>query len=1158
MEINKKAIVNNLRKLQKKLIINEVSAQGFYTKFSKNSTQIMDMYDLFNGDVLSKEDFVNLLNGKKIKLRSSSKDAKDFSFFQRISKINNSNVQKIKETNVDCLYIGYPYVLGTSDKIKCANDISHIFRAPLLLWKIKIDQPDNTNIWLELEKEEGAIVPRINSGLIARVAAINKKDIDVFDSKFNLELDNKLIHNVINLYNEIGFRFKTDTNDIVNQFNSRTIVKFEKPEIHKKYFKDKLDLDDHFFSFCTIGIFTHQNISLFNMYTEMIESDSGIEFYKKIQSMYSKTGNEIVDFNENEIKQITSLDFTQKKAIKLALNNSLVIQGPPGTGKSQTITNIIANAVYNNKKILFVTEKYVAAEVVDKRLNKLNKFSLPIFDIQKTSSKNIFYDKIKKIYDDYDYCNAVMNSNIVVETIENDFRILQKHSEWKQTSDVEKFIKVCKDKGSFSECKEWLTNFSLLPLEKNAEDFWNLINIFYYERENYYFWNNFFNENKLVKDDIKTINNVLDFFGNKKINQQDLAFFIRKGKIKKKYGFFSKFWNQKIINRNPRIFKYFEVNNVFPIEKLKSFSLNKYVDFDSRKNSQITKQYDAFLKQYNITNFDYQKIINYKFYNQFINKYQEFLNIDTSKIKEELKTLLKQKTKYDLSDIYAKVIEYICKTRESNNELEKECSDLYNHSIGQRRRGIDWAIKRYKKAINLNFPIIISNPDTAATLFKDYKFDYVIIDEASQVTLERSLPILYLGDICIISGDKQQLQPTDFFQAKLKEEYEDTFDESDEIIDSGLEDIEDSGSLLEFTEKKFRNIMLNYHYRSSKRELIQFSNVCFYDGKLVIANSPSNNLPGIEVIEVKNGVWDGKTNLNEAKEIVKLIKKITREKNHGSIGVITFNINQKYLIDDLLYNENDEFIKAEQNRKSDTGGDQSLFVKNLENVQGDERDIIIFSITYSKTTGGEFRQSFGPINKKGGQNRINVAVSRSKDKMYIFKSISSNSITREGPEGRKIFHDYLEYVELYNKTKDLESKEIKNLFLKYINNEQEEGDTTPTFDSDFEIDVYNALRQLPELKNYEFITQLQQSGYKIDLVIKNKKSGNYILAIECDGRPYHKANIAQREYDFYRQKYLEDRGWIFKRIDSLDWYRGDTKKIINDIKNTILQLDKTK
>ncbi|MDR2369018.1 MAG: hypothetical protein LBD63_00105 [Mycoplasmataceae bacterium] len=527
------------------------------------------------------------------------------------------------------------------------------------------------------------------------------------------------------------------------------------------------------------------------------------------------------------------------------------------------------------------------------------------------------------------------------------------------------------------------------------------------------------------------------------------------------------------------------------------------------------------------------------------------VNVDFN---SEIKNLMSTKLINDNKEILKNHLGNLYRILSKDNEAQKQRSDLLNHSKGTRKRKIQWAIKRYEKAINLFFPVIISSPNDVAAIFNHKRFDYVVIDEASQVTLERALPILYLGNTRIISGDKQQLQPTDFFQSKLKEEYEETYSDDDASVINDTSDIQDSNSLLEYVEKKYHIEMLTYHYRSSKRELIQFSNVVFYDGQLVVANSPKDNKPGIEIVDV-NGLWDGKTNIFEAKKIVEKIKSICSKPHHGSIGVITFNINQKNLIDSLIEQENDANINKELNRKKENGEDESLFVKNLENVQGDERDIIIFSLTYAKQGDGSFSQRFGPINQKAGENRINVAVSRAKNKIYIFKSIKASSIARAGQsKGRQVFHDYVEYVELFAKSNDLESKEIKSLFNRYLNTSEEKNDIEQThrFDSPFEEDVYHEIFNKLDTKKYKIETQIQQSGYRIDLAIKELKTGNFVLAIECDGHQYHHANQMQKDNDFYRQNYLENRGWAFYRIDSWKWYRSDRNKIVQEILKKLL------
>ncbi|MDR2835100.1 MAG: hypothetical protein LBV69_02710 [Bacteroidales bacterium] len=221
-----------------------------------------------------------------------------------------------------------------------------------------------------------------------------------------------------------------------------------------------------------------------------------------------------------------------------------------------------------------------------------------------------------------------------------------------------------------------------------------------------------------------------------------------------------------------------------------------------------------------------------------------------------------KKEKYDRKFIYEKILNEVqskIKGDDYNENylLQKECSDLYHQSkLIRHTKTVAQSLKMYKNAISAVFPVIISNPDVAASLYGGQKdlFDYVIFDEASQVTLERSVPILFLGKINIISGDQKQLQPSDFFQGKMKDEYEDTYveGEDDQILD--FSDIEDSSSLLAFTEKKFHKTMLTYHYRSQKRELIEFSNAVFYDRNLIVANTPKDNQLGIEVKTIVDGV----------------------------------------------------------------------------------------------------------------------------------------------------------------------------------------------------------------------------------------------------------------------------------------------------------------
>jgi hypothetical protein len=229
----------------------------------------------------------------------------------------------------------------------------------------------------------------------------------------------------------------------------------------------------------------------------------------------------------------------------------------------------------------------------------------------------------------------------------------------------------------------------------------------------------------------------------------------------------------------------------------------------------------------------------------------------------------------------------------------------------------------------------------------------------------------------------------------------------------------------------------------------------------------------------------------------------------------------------MLIKSKDENVAKELMRKSETGEDESIFIKNLENVQGDERDIIIFSITYGHDEDDKFRQAFGPINTKGGENRINVAVSRAKTKIYIIKSIKADEINVVNASvGKKIFHDYLEFVEYFDQSKDLNSEQINLLFKRYLGNSESlnKKSLEARNISAFEKDVYDRLMAKINTDKFEIVSDLEQSGYKIDFAIRNKATGHFVLAIECDGYKFHFSEKKQKECDFYRQHYLEERG----------------------------------
>lgn len=459
-----------------------------------------------------------------------------------------------------------------------------------------------------------------------------------------------------------------------------------------------------------------------------------------------------------------------------------------------------------------------------------------------------------------------------------------------------------------------------------------------------------------------------------------------------------------------------------------------------------------------------------------------------------------------------------------------------------------WPIRKYlnefEELLMSLFPCWLLGPETVSEILplKAGLFDIVIFDEASQMFIETAIPTVYRGKKVIIAGDDKQLKPSGTFKAKIENEEE--FDDIE--VAAALEE----ESLLDLAKVNYDSVYLNYHYRSKYDELINFSNYAFYNGRLEVSpNTEKTDLSKekpIERIKV-DGKWIDRKNKEEAKEVFELIKNILMtRKNNETIGVITFNTGQQDLIEDMLDYEASKdpgFRKLYQEERDriENNEDISLFVKNIENVQGEERDIIIFSTGYAPNEKGKLSLNFGSLSQDGGENRLNVAISRAKQKIYVITSIEPEelvNVENTKNKGPKLFKKYLEYVRsISNGDKD-EATTILNSLL----DSDLSRTSIVTFDSPFEEKVYEALTKA----GFDVDTQIGVSGYKIDLGIYDRQTSKYILGIECDGAAYHSSKYA-RERDIHRQRYLESRGWNIVRIWSRDWWQNPQKEINNII-----------
>lgn len=400
----------------------------------------------------------------------------------------------------------------------------------------------------------------------------------------------------------------------------------------------------------------------------------------------------------------------------------------------------------------------------------------------------------------------------------------------------------------------------------------------------------------------------------------------------------------------------------------------------------------------------------------------------------------------------------------------------------------------------------------------ELEFDLVVMDEASQVKPEFALSCFARGKQAVVVGDPKQLPPTSFFERATSN------DEDEDESEKGV--INESESILEAIGAHYPKRMLQWHYRSRHESLIDFSNRHFYDSELVIFPSPwaQSDEFGIKFNYVESGVFVNNVNNEEAKQIVEAVKSHLTRNPDESIGIVAMNTKQRDQIEAAIDAERSKDPALEAAFQRDLQTEEPLFIKNLENVQGDERDVIIISFTYGPQNRGSnsVPQRFGPINSEQGWRRLNVLFTRAKKRIQIYSSMRSGNIlvSETSKRGVKALKNYLAYAE---------TGELVN----------QSGVAQGTPDSDFEIAVIKQLEQA----GFECVPQVGVAGFKIDIGVRDPgMPGRYLMGIECDGATYHSSK-STRDRDRVRQGVLEGLGWDIMRIWSTDWFKNPTAEL---------------
>lgn len=432
-------------------------------------------------------------------------------------------------------------------------------------------------------------------------------------------------------------------------------------------------------------------------------------------------------------------------------------------------------------------------------------------------------------------------------------------------------------------------------------------------------------------------------------------------------------------------------------------------------------------------------------------------------------------------------------------------------------------LKRAGPAIQAIKPVFMMSPLSVAQFLEAgaLNFDLLLIDEASQIEPVDALGAIARAKQVVVVGDSRQLPPTRFF-SKMTGNDSDA-EEDDESYNLATQDVESILSLC--LAKGLPQRMLRWHYRSKHQSLIAVSNKEFYENKLFIVPSPYDQASGmgLKFHYLPDATFDRggtATNAKEAKAVAEAVMHHAKNNPELSLGVAAFSMKQKQAILDeveILRRANPDvepfFTQEHPN--------EPFFAKNLENIQGDERDVIFISVGYGKNPQGYMNMSFGPLNSDGGERRLNVLISRAKRRCEVFSSITADDIDLERAKGHGVA--------------------ALKLFLRFAQTGQLDFSRTTgrEADSAFEEQVASALRK----QGYDVKNQVGIAGFFVDIAVSDPDNpGRFVIGIECDGASYHSSRSA-RDRDRLRQSVLEAHGWIIHRIWSTDWFQRPKEQL---------------
>lgn len=1137
------------------------------------------------------------------KIDRERKNAESRAFESEISKLKDlkREIEEIeKETGRYELYVGYPFVFGTLTQ----GFNKTLIKAPLMLFPVKIEIPDENTVEISFNEAEKI---RINPALVFAYAQAKRVNVDSLELEFDDASGFGGVGDVVKYLNDAHVRI--DWTHSKNVFGYSRFKEPTEKELSVRYA-------------AVLGRFPLSN-SIYNDYTllekKKLTNDAVNELLRTGKQKKVKKAKKATKHNTYATK---TLDYAQSEVLsKVDEKGNMVIYGPPGTGKSQTIVNIISDAICKNKRVLVVSQKKAALDVVYNRLGLLNAKAMYIND--ECKQKRNFYDRclaahqenMKTCMADVEQLEGEYNAlqqkiDLEEKNLDTIYRVLNEVRPFglslsdmyssssmisKSSTDYDIYSKLCENTEimtlSYKELSDALFvikaksleklyyNFiqdkeknplidhmqpeidihtlgevkgALVEIQKSRKGFFNTAKYPYYRQVMAYYKELAFEENLdlIVKQECR-------FRHPGKLFTKKLEQNIKENFIETMEAVDSFVKEYDCLHRVLTVDGYISVidnilrGNISYI-KLVYDALDNYIALRDVNN--LIESLEG--NKIAILNFAYSISKNYSNYSDIIDKIMELrIYHEVIRYEEICKDELAKTV--DFPNITARIYKLKEQQLEVASKLacgknSREYEELYNNAKNNKdylyqisKKQKFWPIRKtmevYGDFVLSLFPCWLLSPENVSSLLPLNKnmFDLVIFDEASQVFIESTIPAIYRGKNIVVAGDSKQLRPsTTFMKRYLGGDHE---NQDDYAVQAALE----VDSLLDLAVARYESANLNYHYRSRHSELIDFSNSAFYSSRLRIAPNISKNVGERPIERYKvSGKWIDRKNPTEAKKIVELLKEIfATRKNNESIGIITFNTEQQSCIADCIDNETARDHEFRSNmlkeaRRIESGEDTSIFIKNLENVQGDERDIIIFSIGYAENSDGKVYTNFGSLSAEGGENRLNVAITRAKSKVIVVTSIEPEVLRVETSkhQGPKLLKKYLMYARAVAKGDEQEVSAILSGL---------EGTETLKESAKIMTGVASVEERMKEKLvklGYKVDINLGNESNRISLAVYDEKTDRYLVGVELD-RDAYAASSSAMERDVYKPKFFEACGWNLMRVWCRDWWLYPQKVI---------------